>query len=277
MQRLRAGAASAIGANLPLAGLLARVLPQGGPDGLEPKVYGFILRYSWREQIYVVVMTALSFPFLYYSLDLPRIIINRAISGKNFPQNFFGLELGQIPYLLMLCGVFLALILINGWFKLHVNVKKGQLGERMLRRLRYELYERLLRFPLHHFDRHRDRPDRRHGDGRARAGWRVCRRGVCRADFAGRHPVHDPLFHVHPKPGTRRAAALAFYPLQGYLIPKMQRVIRALGRSRIRKIRDLSDRIGEAIAARIEIRINAAPHISSQRSPIASARSMTSG
>ena len=43
--------------------------------------------------------------------------------------------------------------MINGWFKLHINVKKGQVGERMLRRLRYELYERLLRFPLTHFDR----------------------------------------------------------------------------------------------------------------------------
>ena len=85
-------------------------------------------------------MTLLSFPFLYWSLDLPKQIINRAISGKHFPQSYFGLELGQIRYLLVLCTVFLALILVNGWFKLHVNVKKGQLGERMLRRLRYELY-----------------------------------------------------------------------------------------------------------------------------------------
>ena len=49
---------------------------------------------------------------------------------------------------------------------------------------------------------------------------------------------------------------MAFYPLQGYLIPKMQRVIRALGRTRVRKIRGLSDRIGETIAARVEIRVN---------------------
>lgn len=260
MQRLRAGAASAIGANLPLAGLLARVLPQGGPDGLEPKVYGFILRYSWREQIYVVVMTALSFPFLYYSLDLPRIIINRAISGKNFPQNFLGLELRQIPYLLMLCGVFLALILINGWFKLHVNVKKGQLGERMLRRLRYELYERLLRFPLHHFDRT--------ATGQIVAmvtaelepvGGFVGEAFAVPISQAG--TLFTILFFMFVQNPVLGAAALAFYPLQGYLIPKMQRVIRALGRSRIRKIRGLSDRIGEAIAARIEIRVNhAAPY-----------------
>ena len=54
------------------------------------------------------------------------------------------------------------------------------------------------------------------------------------------------------------AAAVAFYPLQGYLIPKMQRIIRRLGRERVRKVRGLSDRIAETIAARSEIRANAA-------------------
>jgi len=52
------------------------------------------------------------------------------------------------------------------------------------------------------------------------------------------------------------AAAVAFYPLQGYLIPKMQRIIRRLGRERVRKVRGLSDRIAETVAARGEIRAN---------------------
>ncbi|MGH7117060.1 MAG: hypothetical protein ACREE9_21515, partial [Stellaceae bacterium] len=154
MERLRIGnAASAFWARLPFLKLLRRQAPDGAGDGLEPSIYGFIVRYSWRDQIYVVVITLLSFPFFYYSLDLPKYIINRAISGKHFPQWFLGLELSQIPYLIVLCSIFLALVLVNGWFKLHINVKKGRLGERMLRRLRYELYQRLLRFPLHHFDR----------------------------------------------------------------------------------------------------------------------------
>src|SRR5260370_21026288 len=54
----------------------------------------------------------------------------------------------------------------------------------------------------------------------------------------------------------RGAGAVAFYPLQGYLIPKMQRIIRRLGRERVRKVRGLSDRIAETIAARAEIRAN---------------------
>ncbi|MGA8550802.1 MAG: ABC transporter ATP-binding protein [Stellaceae bacterium] len=255
IRRLRTAAASVVGSRLTMPGWLRRGLPLGATDGLEPKIYGFILRYSWREQIYVVVMTLLSFPFLYYSLDLPKVIINRAISGKHFPQHFLWFKLQQIPYLLVLCGVFLALILINGWFKLHVNVKKGQLGERMLRRLRYELFERLLRFPLHHFDRT--------ATGQIVAMVTAELEPV--GGFVGEAfavPISQAgtlltiLFFMFVQNPVLGAAALAFYPLQGYLIPKMQRIIRALGRTRIRKIRGLSDRIGEAIAARVEIRVN---------------------
>src|SRR5207237_7066575 len=47
------------------------------------------------------------------------------------------------------------------------------------------------------------------------------------------------------------------YPVQAYFIPKMQRRIRQLGRERVRKMRVLSDRIGESIAAQVEIRTNA--------------------
>jgi putative ABC transport system ATP-binding protein len=254
MRSLR-GFVSEMAGRLPFAALAQRLLPRGQTDGLEPSVYGFILRYSWREQVYVVVMTLLSFPFLYWSLDLPKQIINRAISGKHFPQSYFGIELDQIPYLLALCLVFFLLILVNGWFKLHVNVKKGQLGERMLRRLRYELYQRVLRFPLHHFDRV--------ASGQIVAMITAELEPV--GGFVGEAyavPISQAgtlltiLFFMFVQNPVLGAAALAFYPLQGYLIPKMQRVIRALGRARVRKIRGLSDRIGETIAARVEIRVN---------------------
>ena len=128
-------------------------------DALPSSIYGFILRYSLRDQVYLVVVTLLSFPFLYYSLELPKVIINQAIGGKKFPQEIVGIELGQIPYLVLLCSVFLVLVLINGWFKYHLNVRKGRVGERMLRRLRYDLFQRLLRFPMRHFDRTATGPD----------------------------------------------------------------------------------------------------------------------
>ena len=239
----------------PIPSVVRRLLPQNGTDGLAPSIYGYILHHSLREQIYLVVVTLISFPFLYYSLDLPKLIVNRAISGKDFPQKFMGWDFDQIPYLLVLCCIFFVLVLINGWFKLHLNVRKGQVGERMLRRLRYQLYERVLRFPLHHFDRtatgqviammtgELEPVGGFIGDAFALP---ISQGGTLLTIFVFMF-VQDPVLG---------AAAVAFYPLQGYLIPKMQRIIRRLGRERVRKVRGLSDRIAETIAARAEIRPN---------------------
>jgi ABC-type multidrug transport system fused ATPase/permease subunit len=234
---------------------LRSLVPQNGSDGLDRSIYGYILHYSFREQLYLVIVTLLSFPFLYYSLDLPKLIVNRAISGKEYPQQFLGIEFDQIPYLILLCCIFLALVLINGWFKLHLNTKKGQVGERMLRRLRYQLYERVLRFPLHHFDRTATGQviAMMTGELEPVGGFigesfalPISQGGTLLTIFAFMF-IQDPVLG---------AAAVAFFPLQGYLIPKMQRIIRALGRQRVRKVRVLSDRIAETIAARAEIRAN---------------------
>ena len=235
MRLLRSAAAFIRSARPPYPAFLRRLLPEGGPDGLDRSIYGYIIHYSLKEQLYLVIVTLLSFPFLYYSLDLPKQIVNHAISGKDFPVNFFGAELDQIPYLLVLCAVFLALVLINGWFKLHLNIKKGQVGERMLRRLRYQLYERILRFPLHHFDRTAT------GEVIAMMTGELEPVG----GFVGEAfalPISQGgtlltiLFFMFVQDPILGTAAIALYPLQGYLIPKMQRVIRRLGRERVRKV-----------------------------------------
>ena len=251
------GPASAQSLRLRVPSFVGRLVPERSGDGLDPSIYGYILHYSLPEQIYLVVVTLLSFPFLYYSLDLPKLIVNGAISGKEFPQHFLGFELDQIPYLLVLCCLFLILVLVNGWFKLHLNIRKGQVGERMLRRLRYQLYERVLRFPLHHFDRTATGQviAMMTGELEPVGGFigeafalPISQGGTLLTIFVFMF-VQDPILG---------AAAVAFYPLQGYLIPKMQRVIRRLGRERVRKVRGLSDRIAETIAARAEIRANVA-------------------
>jgi hypothetical protein len=89
--------------------------PQG--DAIEPTIYRFILKHSFKQQMMLLILTLVSFPFLYYSLDLPKTITNQAINGKGFPKPFVGLSLDQVPYLLALCGIFLCLVFINGAFK----------------------------------------------------------------------------------------------------------------------------------------------------------------
>src|SRR5437764_10299543 len=236
--------------------LFGRHLVAAAGDALPATIYGFILRYSQREQIYLVVVTLLSCPFLYYSLELPKVIINQAIGGKDFPWEVLGIEFHRISYLVLLCSVFLVLVLINGWFKYHLNVRKGRVGERMLRRLRYDLFQRLLRFPMRHFDRtatgqtiamltaELEPVGGFIGDAFALP---IAQAGTLLTTFVF-------MFVQNPALG---AAAVALYPVQAYIIPKMQRRIRQLGRERVRKVRALSDRIGESIAAQVEIRTNA--------------------
>ena len=124
---------------------------------MESSIFRYILRYSAPQQLYLVAVTVLSYPFLFMSLELPKVIVNEAIDGKGppFAMHLMGftaeIQSSQIQYLLMLSFTYLFLVLMNGTFKYHINVFKGQLGERLLRRLRYQLYERMLHFPLPRF------------------------------------------------------------------------------------------------------------------------------
>ena len=93
----------ASGAGSPPAGKL-RDPPAAEPNALEPTIYRFVLKHSVPQQLILLALTLISFPFLYLSLELPKTIINRAIGSKQFPQTMLGQELDQISYLLLLCG-----------------------------------------------------------------------------------------------------------------------------------------------------------------------------
>jgi putative ABC transport system ATP-binding protein len=117
----------------------------------------------------VLAIVLASQPFYFASFDIPKRIINDALQGKAFTQAqpttrfldaslplpealggplklFDGFEVSQLGLLWGLSGVFLALVIVNGAFKNYVNVKKGVLGERLLRRLRFLLLDQYLRF-----------------------------------------------------------------------------------------------------------------------------------
>src|SRR5213078_2074171 len=138
MKAMTAAASSADAVLRP--GLLPGVAPQSDAErvpqppippevsDLEPSVYRFILKHSMKQQILLLLLTLSSFPFLYYSLDLPKTIVNKAIGGKHFPEQLLGFEFDQVPYLMILCAAFLALVFINGAFKYAINTFKGQIA-----------------------------------------------------------------------------------------------------------------------------------------------------
>ncbi|MBT3361234.1 MAG: ATP-binding cassette domain-containing protein [Rhodospirillales bacterium] len=222
---------------------------------MESTLFRYIFAHSKAQQLVLLGSTLFSFPFLYMTLDLPKTIINEAIGGADFPRSVFGYSFEQVEFLLLLCVGFICLVFVNGGFKFWINVYKGQLGERMLRRLRYQLFSRVLRFPLPHF--------RRISQGEIIAMITVEGEplgGFFGDAFAG--PafqggtlltilvfmfVQDPILGV---------AAVALYPVQMYIIPKLQRRVNALGKRRVQAVRKLSERIGETVSGIQEIHSN---------------------
>ena len=139
-------------------------------------LYQYIWRHSRRDQLAILVLALLAQPFYFLTWTLPKRSINGPIHGKGFEaegatQRFLhvvlefpvwisgqwelmtGFPLERIPYLVALSVSYLVLVGLNGFLKFLVNTMKGRLGERLLRRLRFELIDRVLRFPPNHLRR----------------------------------------------------------------------------------------------------------------------------
>ena len=216
---------------------------------MEKSVIRYVLRHSAKQQITLTVMAAASFPFLYLFYELPKLIINEAIGGRSisFPFELVdGVELDQVSFLFLLCGAFLILVIINQSFKYVINVYKGLAGERMLRRLRFDLYARILRFPLPTF--------RKMSQGEIIP--MITQEVEPLGGFIG-DAFSQPSFQggtlltilgfLFYQDWRMAAAAVILYPLQVWLIPKLQRRVNVLGKERVRRVRRLSDRIGETV------------------------------
>src|SRR5690606_9604200 len=128
-----------------------------------------------RQQIWILIVVALSMPTYFLAFDIPKQIVSGPIQGSGFETSdatqrvmrilignpfgdqsctlFEGFEVNRMGALIALSMAFLGYVIINGWFKLYINTYKGRLGERMLRRLRYQLVDRVLRFPFPQYKR----------------------------------------------------------------------------------------------------------------------------
>jgi len=139
---------------------------------MEKNLFRYIWNHTKRDQVWILFVVLCSMPTFFLFFDLPKQIVNIPIRGKGFESEgatvtffelkfsvptwisssgqlelFSGVELERFGYLIALCMVFLALVCINGLFKFYINTFKGRLGERTLRRLRYELIDLVMRFP----------------------------------------------------------------------------------------------------------------------------------
>jgi len=219
---------------------------------MESGIFRYILRHSLRDQVLLVSMSAVALPFLYLTLELPKIVVNEAIVGMDFPKTILGHEFGQIPYLLLLCGLFLALVIVSGALKYFTATYRYRVGDRLLRRLRYEMVERLLRFPPSDF--------RNLSSGQivsmitaetSTLGFFIAEAFAVPAVALG--TLSTIVLFMFLQNWMMGVAAIALYPLQIYLIPKIQRQINALQRQEVHEQRAISQRIGDVFAGVNEI------------------------
>jgi putative ABC transport system ATP-binding protein len=203
----------------------------------------------------------------FMSFDLPKQIVNGPIQGNGFETPgatrtfmhleynlpgfgkvvfFDGLELTRFQTLMALSLVFLLLVIINGLFKLYINTYKGRLGERMLRRIRFELIDRVLRFPPAQFKRVKS----------AEIATMIKDEVEPMGGFTGDAFVQPALL------GGQAITALVFIimqnfwlgmiaagivAVQGVVIPRMRKRLLELGRQRQLTARELSGRVGEIV------------------------------
>ncbi|WP_137390398.1 ABC transporter ATP-binding protein [Rhodoligotrophos defluvii] len=210
-----------------------------GRSALVPGVFGYLLRQTWRSQLWLLLGAVLSLPVLYATLELPKVIINNAIDSGHFPIRFGGFLLSQSEFLFILCFLFLAAVLANGSLKYLVNLYTGRVAEALVRRLR---------LTVHREWRRRGRPG-----GPAQLIPVVTQEVEPVGGFAGEAFVLPVLqggtfltiltFMLVQDP-ILGAAAVTLLPLQLMLIPRLQRRINALGRERVQEVRQLGAIIG---------------------------------
>lgn len=234
---------------------------------MEKSLARYIWNHTSRQQIWVLSVVLLSMIPYYVAFDLPKQIVNGPLQGGGFDTPgatqmflrwtadlpilghvvlFPGLELDRIGMLIALSGAFLLMVVVNGFFKLYINTYKGRLGERLLRRIRYELVDQLLRFPPARFRRLKA----------AEAASMIKDEVEPLGGFAGDAFVQPLLL------GGQALAALVFIfaqnmwlgavaggiaAVQVAIIPKMRRRLIRLGRERQLTARQLSGRVNEII------------------------------
>jgi len=230
-----------------------------------------LTRYIWSntrlQQIWILFVVAVSMIPYFMSFDLPKQIVNGPIQGNGFDTPgatrtfmhleydlpaigkvvfFNGLELTRFQTLMALSIVFLLLVIINGLFKLYINTYKGRLGERMLRRIRFELIDRVLRFPPAQFKRIKS----------AEIATMIKDEVEPMGGFTGDAFVQPALL------GGQAITALVFIimqnfwlgmiaagivAVQGVVVPRMRKRLLELGRQRQLTARELSGRVGEIV------------------------------
>ena len=218
----------------------------------------------------MLVVILASMPTYFLSLELPKQIVNHPIQGVGFENPgdteyfmqthlpfgewlfgepvllFQGFEFERIGYLWALSTAFLALVVANGLFKLYINTYKGRMGERILRRLRYELFDRVLRYPLARFRRTRASEVASMIKDEVEPMGEFIGDAFTQPLFLGGQALVALLF-IFLQNTYLGIATLIVIGFQAWLIPILRRRLIELGKQRQIAARHFAGRLGEVV------------------------------
>ncbi|MEM7072851.1 MAG: ABC transporter transmembrane domain-containing protein, partial [Pseudomonadota bacterium] len=230
---------------------------------MQMNLFAYIFKHTKAQQLYLSAVIWCYYPIYLFSLELPKRIINEAIGAEQAegPHQVallginFTFNSDQVGLLIWLCAIYLVVVLLNGGIKYYINVYKGRMGERLLRRLRYELYQRILRFPFRHFRNVRQGEviPMITAEVEPIGGFA----GTAYADpqFMGGMLLIALGFIVWQDP-ILGAAALSLYPVQMYIIPKLQRQVNQRSKERVKNVRAMAGELDDSMTRMIDIRTN---------------------
>ncbi|HEY5598965.1 MAG TPA: ABC transporter ATP-binding protein, partial [Kiloniellales bacterium] len=251
---------------------------------MEPNLFKYIWCHSKGEQIRILVTVLVSLPFYFLALELPKRIINRGIQGEGFagPEStqpflvtdlpfgdwltgapvrlFDGIDLAQPWYLLALSSAFLLLVVVNGGFKFVINTDKGRMGERMLRRLRYELTDRVLRFPIPQVRKVKQAEIATMIKDEVEPLGGFIGDAFIAPAFLGGQAITAMVFILAQNLWLGLVAA-SIVLAQAFFIPRLRRPILRLGRQRQITARQLAGRVGEIIDGAVEVHAHDASNL----------------
>jgi len=232
---------------------------------MDKSLFRYIWKYTHLQQLWILLVVLASMIPFYISFAVPKLIINGPVLGKGFDSGaatqtyfklaydvpwlghielFSGFQLGRFAALGILCGFFLLLVIVNGGFKFYINTYKGRLGERMLRRIRFELVDRVLRFPPAQFKRLKPAEIATMVKDEVEPLGGFIGDAFVQPALLGGQALTAMVFIV-VQDWWLGSIALVIVVLQLAIIPRMRRRLVRLGRERQLTARELSGRIGE--------------------------------
>jgi putative ABC transport system ATP-binding protein len=207
-------------------------------------LFDWVLKSHRWQQLVLFLMIVLMVFLRIFPLEMQKRVVNIAI------------QLKQLDTLYVYCALYLGAVVVAGVLKFVVNALQAYIGQKVLLKIRNQLYEHILLLPLPFF--------RKTPPGMVISS--LTSELSVIGDFLG-GAIAVPLinvltlvtfagymFHLNP---LLAVLSMSIYPLEIAIIPALQKRLNRLNFERIDTVRSMSNVIGEAVSGMQEVHANA--------------------